>query len=247
MKRFFKFLGYLLLFSAIAGVIAYFYYDEPAPEGVAGPKADQLAEKMLTALSYDKWETSRYVTWSFRGEHDYVWDKEANEVRVSWDGKSVLLSTQDHLNDAIVTPVNSAPEVDEKAVNDAWSYFCNDSFWLIAPYKLFDPGVTRSIVSSEDGKESLLISYGSGGVTPGDKYLWHLDAHHIPTSYQMWVQIIPVGGIEATWENWIKTSTGAFISTSHSIAGTPLELTNVHTAQSLTELGLEENLFDGLK
>lgn len=92
-----------------------------------------------------------------------------------------------------------------------------------------------------------MITYGSGGVTPGDSYLWHLDAHHIPTSYQMWVEIIPVGGIEATWDNWIKTATGAFISTSHSIAGTPLELTNVKTAQTLSELNLEENLFKGLK
>ncbi|MDG1262001.1 MAG: hypothetical protein P8H59_05415 [Flavobacteriales bacterium] len=247
MKRFFKFLGYLLLFSAIAGVIAYFYYDEPVPEGSSGIEADRLAEKMLEALSYDDWQNTRYVTWSFRGEHNYVWDKENNQVQVSWDGKSVLLSTQNPFDNAIVTPANSAPEIEEKAIKDAWSYFCNDSFWLIAPYKLFDPGVTRGIVKSEDGKEGLMITYGSGGVTPGDSYLWHLDAHHIPTSYQMWVEIIPVGGIEATWDNWIKTATGAFISTSHSIGGTPLELTNVKTAQTLSELNLEENLFKGLK
>jgi hypothetical protein len=46
-------------------------------------------------------------------------------------------------------------------------YFNNDSFWLIAPFKLRDAGTTRSIVM-QDEKKSFMISYASGGSTPGD-------------------------------------------------------------------------------
>ena len=57
----------------------------------------------------------------------------------------------------------------------AYSFFCNDSFWMIAPFKAFDEGVTRTIVMSKEGNQNLLVSYASGGVTPGDSYLWILD------------------------------------------------------------------------
>ncbi len=247
MKRFLKFLGYFALFITIAGAIAFFYFNEPAPKGTSGPKADALAEKILEALNYADWEQTNYVRWSFRDSHHYVWNKRDHQVHVSWEGHEVWLSTNDPFNGAIVRPVNSDPSTHSEVVQQAWSYFCNDSFWLIAPYKLFDPGTSRSIVESADGKESLMVSYASGGVTPGDKYLWHFNSSYVPTSYQMWVSIIPVGGLEATWENWIETSTGAKIAQTHSFSGQTLELTNIATANSLSELEFDEGLFDPLK
>ncbi|MFT5922772.1 MAG: hypothetical protein ACI8TS_002112 [Flavobacteriales bacterium] len=245
MKRFLKFLGYLALFLSAAGVAAYFYYDKPVPEGNSGPQADALAEKVLAALNYADWDSTNYVTWSFLDSHHYVWNKRDNLVRVSWGEKEVILSTDSPFEGAIVRPVNSAPAENESATQDAWSYFCNDSFWLIAPYKLFDSGTSRSIVESADGKESLMVTYSSGGVTPGDKYLWHLNGQYVPTSFQMWVNIIPIGGLEATWENWTETATGAKISHTHSFSGLSLELTDIATGNSLTQLGLDSTLFDG--
>jgi hypothetical protein len=42
--------------------------------------------------------------------------------------------------------------------------------------------------------------YASGGSTPGDSYMWSMK-----TIYQKlgeWVSIIPVGGLETSWEDW---------------------------------------------
>jgi hypothetical protein len=38
-------------------------------------------------------------------------------------------------------------------------YFNNDSFWLIAPFKLRDAGTTRSIVMQDN--QALMITYAS--------------------------------------------------------------------------------------
>lgn len=105
------------------------------------------------------------------------------------------------------------------AAKDAYKMFCNDSFWLMAPFKLTDPGTKRMLVTLPDGRQGLKISYSSGGVTPGDSYVWFLDGQGVPTAFKMWVGILPIGGIEGTWEKWITLPTGAKLSTFHLIGG----------------------------
>ncbi|MGS0527908.1 hypothetical protein ACU8V7_24695 [Zobellia nedashkovskayae] len=96
-------------------------------------------------------------------------------------------------------------------------FFNNDSFWLVAPFKVFDSGTQRSLVTLEDGSNALMITYSSGGSTPGDSYLWHLGPNGLPESYQMWVSIIPIGGLKATWDDWKIMESGAFLPTSHKL------------------------------
>jgi hypothetical protein len=75
-------------------------------------------------------------------------------------------------------------------------YFNNDSFWLIAPFKLRDAGTTRSIVMQDN--QALMITYALS--TPGDSYVWFVE-NYMPKAWRMWVSIIPVGGLETTWED----------------------------------------------
>jgi hypothetical protein len=56
----------------------------------------------------------------------------------------------------------------------------------------------------QDNQEALLITYASGGSTPGDSYMWFVDQNYRPKAWRMWVSIIPVGGLETTWEK-LKT------------------------------------------
>ena len=55
-----------------------------------------------------------------------------------------------------------------------------------------------------------------GGDTPGDSYLWILDRSGIPRSFKLWVKIIPIDGLEVSWENWKKTNSGALLPSLHS-------------------------------
>lgn len=221
-------LGFLLLLVVGFGVL-YFMYNEKLPEGKSGGEADVIAQKMLRAVNYEAYKNTRYLEWSFDGgEHQYKWDKENGKVDVKWDDYTVNLNLNDTAS-SLVHKENmslSAKESRDLTIT-AWNYFNNDSFWLVAPFKVFDKGTSRSLVTLEDGSEGLLVTYASGGTTPGDSYLWKLQANGFPESYQMWVGIIPIGGIEATWEDWQVMDSGVFLPTSHKLGPVTLFMGNV--------------------
>lgn len=215
MKKLFTFIGVILLLLIAAVAIYYFANNESLPKGKKGKEADALAIKMFNAINHEAFENTEVLEWSFRNEHFYRWRKSIGLVEIKWDVNKVLLDTK--------TPSNSTVFVNDKKVNNpellkkAIDFFNNDSFWLIAPYKIFDSGTERSIVKHE-GKDALLITYTSGGSTPGDSYLWILDENYFPTSYNMWTSIIPIGGVSATWSDWKKTEAGIQLPTKHTLS-----------------------------
>lgn len=213
----------------IALFVLYLIYNKPLPEGKTGPEADALAHKMLQAVNYSAYGDTRFLEWSFAGgKHQYLWDRKNNKVQVAWRDYKVDL----HLNNPPTSTVlkNGVPVLGTsktKPIATAVSYFNNDSFWLIAPFKVLDPGTVRKIVPLENGSEGLLVTYTSGGSTPGDSYLWELDANGFPVSFKMWVKIIPIGGLKATWDNWKIMESGAFLPTSHQLGPVSLDMGNV--------------------
>ncbi|TVZ55575.1 hypothetical protein OD91_0830 [Lutibacter sp. Hel_I_33_5] len=221
MKKIGKIIAVLLLLVLIAISIFYVANNEDFPEGKQGSEADALANKMLTALNIEAYNNTRYLEWSFRGKHSYKWDKQENIVEVSWDENKVILHTKNSEKSKVVT--NKSDETENELIQKATAYFNNDSFWLVAPYKVFENGIERSIVKYND-KDALLITYTSGGTTPGDSYLWILDDSGKPISYKMWVKIIPTGGMEATWNDWTTTASGAFLPTKHELPIGTLDL-----------------------
>jgi len=241
--------GCLIAIIGVSAVILiglagfYMFYNEDKPQGKSGPDAEQLAQKMLTAINDEAWQEVKYVTWNFAGRHQYLWDKERHLVQIKWDNNMVLLNPNTVEGIAYNDGVEIAKEDGDKMVKDAWDYFINDSFWLNAPSLVKQPGTVRSIVTAEDGEQQLMVTYTSGGSTPGDSYLWKLDESGRPLSYQMWVKIIPVGGTEFTWEGWTEMPNGAMLSTIHKGPGFTLELTDIKTGENYTEFGLDIDPF----
>ena len=214
MKKFFKILGAILGILIIAGTIYYFSNNEPLPAGIEGPKADSLAIKMTKAMNKSAFETTEIIEWSFKGKHQYKWYKQSGIVHVAWDDNKITLD----LNNT-----SKSTGGDSETIQTALDYFNNDSFWLLAPYKVFDEGTKRSLVQHE-GKDALLVTYTSGGSTPGDSYLWILDDNGMPISYKMWVSIIPIGGVSATWSDWKLTDSGIKLPTTHTLSLFGMEL-----------------------
>jgi len=221
MKKLLRFTGIIIAIAVI--VIAIFYYknNESLPVGKQGEDADALASKMLHALNYTNYKSTELLEWSFRGKHFYKWNKKENIVRVEWNKNVIELHTTAPEKNNYLSGPHKTKE--KKYIQIAIDFFNNDSFWLVAPYKVFDNGVERSIVK-HNGKEALLITYKTGGSTPGDSYLWILDDNGFPTSYKMWTSIIPIGGIEATWSDWKKTEVGVSLPTKHTLLLFGLEL-----------------------
>ena len=199
-------------------------YVETLPTGTQGKEADALATKMLKAINHMAYKNTRFLEWSFRGSRFYKWDKQNNIVEVKWSKNKVILHTK--------SPEKSEVFVDEikvenkELIKKATNYFNNDSFWLVAPHKVFEKGIERRLVKYE-GKDTLLITYTTGGSTPGDSYLWILDSQGIPTSYKMWVSVMPDGGVESTWDGWKITESGTKLPTTHKLKNGELNMGEV--------------------
>lgn len=247
MKKALKVIG-ILLGLVILGIGIFLYsLHEKEPSGETGEAADELARAMEAAVNKVAWDSTTYVAWTFRDEHDYIWDKDRNFVKVSWDNKEVLLHTKSVTGMAYIDEKEVEGEERDQLIQEAWGYFCNDSFWLNPVVKAFDPGVQRSIVTPEEGGKALKVSYQSGGVTPGDSYLWILDDNNRPKAWKMWVSIIPVGGLSFSWEDWNALSTGAMIASIHKNDYLELALTNIKGGMDLASVGLTTDPFPGLE
>ncbi len=221
-----KIIAGIVLLGLLAFAILYAIYNKPIPTGVEGQAADALAKKMLNAINNDVYKKTRYLEWSFaKGAHQYKWDKENGKVQIEWDAYTVNLNLNEpSKSDALENNSKLIGTAKTKSIEKATSYFNNDSFWLVAPFKVFDQGTKRSLVTLDDGTEGLLVTYTSGGTTPGDTYLWKLQPNGFPESYQMWVKIIPIGGLEASWDDWKVMENGLFLPVSHKLGPVTLDM-----------------------
>jgi len=208
MKKLLKIIGLIITVIILATALYCFAINESLPKGIYGEEADELAEKMMSAIDKKAFDNTEILKWSFRDKHHYEWKKQEGLVNVSWDSILVTVNLNDYSKS-----IGASPKLIETAIK----FFNNDSFWLIAPYKVFEDGIERSIVKV-DGKDALLIKYTSGGTTPGDSYLWILDENYAPVSFKMWTQIIPIGGVSATWNNLITADSGIKLPTSHTLS-----------------------------
>lgn len=246
MKTFLKWLFFVVVGLLLITVLIGYFYHQPLPKGQEGAAADQLARKMEVAVNKAAWDTTKWVRWTYAGGNTFVWDKDRSLVKVNTGNQEVLIDISTQEGKAWEAGQRLKGEDEKSAVKTAWFYFCNDSFWLCAPMKAFDPGVERKIVQIPKDGEALLVTYDAGGVTPGDSYLWILDENGRPNAWKMWVSIIPIGGLETSWENWTTLSGGSSIALSHKIAGLKLEVTNLKAGMHFEDLDFEKDPFQPL-
>ncbi|WMN10950.1 hypothetical protein QYS49_36620 [Marivirga salinae] len=213
-----KWIFIVLIVLGLVGYITYLVLDEELPQGEKGAKAEQLADKMLAAVNDSAWQEIAIVEWDYAGKHHLVWDKDRHWAKVSWENYDVFIKLDSKEGVAFAKGKKvEREEVLKQLLKDAYAIWVNDSFWLNPITKVRDAGTERRYVPQKDENlEGLLITYKSGGVTPGDSYLWLINSETaMPEFVKMWVQVIPIGGIKFSWENWHTTAGGAKISQAH--------------------------------
>ena len=248
MNNVLKYLVILLGVLLAAALGGWLVLDEPLPEGTSGPEADRLAIRMMEAVGSQHLDKSTLLAWTYPGGHHYVWDRNRNLVRVKWDDNEVLLNLDEWpKGKAYVDHREVTGDELDQLRGKAYAFFVNDSFWLLAPTKVFDKDVERKLVKQPDGNDALLMTYPKGGVTPGDSYLWILDANDLPRAFKMWVSIIPIGGVQASWEDWKTLDTGLKVATNHRIGPVSIPITDIRTGTLFREVGLPNDPFAGIE
>ena len=177
--------GYRALSAAallIAG--AAFAQTPQAPD----PKAAALADEVMTALGgRDAWKKTRYLRFDFAVERDgktvfsraHTWDKWTGRYRLEGKDKEgrafvSVLNLNSKEGSAWRDGKPLAGDEQKKQLDDAYASWVNDSYWLVMPYKMKDPGVRLAYAGEEKGEgaewDKLLLSFDNVGLTPKDRY-----------------------------------------------------------------------------
>lgn len=231
-KKIIKIITGVIVFLTLPSLLffgfMYFKYNKDLPTGIQGEQADALAYKMLDALNYEAFKNTNYLEWTFKKRHHYKWKKNKDLCDVYWKEYKVSLDLKNpSQNKAYVHSFRVDSDLSEELIAKAIKYFNNDSFWLVAPYKVFDKGTERRLVTLDNNNSALLVTYTSGGSTPGDSYLWLLDDTGKPKAFKMWTSILPIDGLDATWTNWITTESDAQLPTFHKMFILGLEINHI--------------------
>lgn len=216
-KAILRFLLSGLVALIIVGVLTYMVLDKPVPNGTQGIEAEELADEMLQALNKPAFDSLITIAFTYtvgsREEHAYDWNCKQNSVNVRWGEHDIYLD------------LNRKVEEFNVLEYQAYQYFINDSFWLIAPFKVRDEGVIRSLVDTSEGR-GLLVRYTTGGITPGDSYLWVIDDKGFPVAWRLWTSNIPIGGQETSWGGWVEKQ-GVWFSKFHASRFLDIEVKNL--------------------
>jgi hypothetical protein len=245
MKRVYLFRAALIIaVLVVIGYMSLHLLSIKVPKGADDIYADVLGRKIELATGKADFDNFRYLRWTSPGSHHFVWDKTKQLVVVEFSDYMVLLNLSDRTSSMVFEEGEKVvkPGDKQKIIEKAYSHFCNDSFWLIAPFKLFDEGVKRQLVT-QGSQQKLLISYESGGVTPGDQYLWHFNKDFLPTGVQMWTSKVLLDGIYFSWENYKTLSGDAKIALTHKFGFLNIGIEDLEAGNNMTDLKLEVNPF----
>jgi len=236
MRRIFLVLAALFALGVLGLVGWGWSMSHPLPVSRGGAEAQARVAALEAAVNLPAWENTGAVSFHFGGRHTHLWDRKRELHRVAFGPNVVMHDLRTREGRAWLDGEELDGEARDAALVKAWALWCNDTFWLNPIAKLRDPGVEVGAVDLDDGTKGILVHYTSGGVTPGDQYLWLLGPDGLPVAWRMWVSIVPIPGIEASWEGWTDLSTGAKVSTAHALGPWPLELTDLKAAATLAEL-----------
>lgn len=167
-----------LLLSLLAGLPA------PAPLR-ADPRAEALAEDLVERLGgREAWEAARFFRFVFAGFRTHHWDRWDGRRRLEYvdrDGHAWLVLSNVQSRDGRAWKDGELLTGDEAAaaLEAAHAAWINDTYWLLMPFKMRDPGVTLTY----DGEESIdgavhdkvLLTFDGVGLTPGDRYWAYID------------------------------------------------------------------------
>lgn len=165
---------------------------ELAPTDTIAPEtpADSVAYRLLQAHGADAWASAPHLRFNFGFESPeetqviarHLWDRTTGDYRVEWssgpDSSYVaLVNVRKVKNDRPAGTVylngnELTGSEGEAAREEAYGRFINDTYWLLAPLKTFDPGVNREYLpdSSTAEYDVLHLTFGDVGMTPNDEY-----------------------------------------------------------------------------
>jgi hypothetical protein len=161
----------------------YVEYNNPPADGFNQEGSDLLAtllaDKVMNAMGGRKaWDETRYISWTFFGRRNHVWDKQSGDVRIEDPQRDLVILMNINTMDGRVQlggeELTNADSL-SKYLDQGNRMWINDSYWLVMPYKLKDSGVTLYYLgedTTQTGIKSdvIKLTFEDVGVTPENFY-----------------------------------------------------------------------------
>ncbi|MFT5800422.1 MAG: hypothetical protein ACI956_000225, partial [Nonlabens sp.] len=147
-------------------------------------KASELADATLLAMGgQQKYDDLHYVSWTFFGSRQLTWDKRDSRVRInSPKDTTIYLLDMKTMKGKISKSGKEVTDPDalSEGLKRAKSIWINDSYWLVMPFKLKDPGVNLKYLRTDTTKtgamaEVVELTFEGVGNTPNNKYNVFID------------------------------------------------------------------------
>ena len=199
------------------------------------PRAVAIADLMMAALGGPRaWEQTRFLHFAFAVERSsgrtalrtHLWDRREGRLRYQATGKDgapfvVLIDLDSRRGEAYRLPREAAaqgaageglraparidPEASRPLLEEAYEAWINDTYWVLMPYKMKDPGVRLKYAgeASRDGEEYDLLdlTFDGVGLTPGDRYRAHVNRKtHLMDRWSYILQDDPPGSEPTVWD-----------------------------------------------
>jgi hypothetical protein len=195
--------------------------------------ADKLAEKMITLMGgTESFAKFRYLRFDFVvkkdhnevARHSHLWDRWSGRYRVQGrtrDGQIYVILYEDiNRQQGEVWVNDSLADGNRKSELLEYGYgrFINDSYWLLMPWKIKDPGVRLSfegrITDSSSGVtyDILHVFFDSVGLTPKDRYWAFFNTTN--GLMEQWKYVLGGDSTQTgdfSWRNW-KSYDGVWLS-----------------------------------
>jgi hypothetical protein len=194
----------------------------PALAGAeSDPRAVAIAGEVMEALGgRDGWRATRFLRFDFAVEREgktlvvrsHTWDRWTGRYRLearTKEGKPyvALMNVNTKVGSAVLDGKPLEGRDLDALLGDAYGAWVNDTYWLLMPYKMRDPGVTLKLAgeAKEGGAvyDKLALSFDHVGLTPGDRYwAWINRETHLMDRWEFVLEGKQPPPVPFAWKNW---------------------------------------------
>ena len=224
----------------LAGLFVAALAAAPAAAAERDAKADKVGHELIASLGGEQaWEKAREFKFDFivenegkvAGKRSHTWDRYTGDYRMTGTDQAgapytVLFNVNTKQGKGWVNGRPVEGEEADKLVKSAYARFINDTYWLLAPWKIFDPGVNLAY----DGEKPcpgggtcdvLKLSFENVGLTPKDVYwMWITRDGRNMVQWQYILKGADEPPTTVQWKNWQKFG-GIMLATEKPMEGKP--------------------------
>lgn len=159
-----------------------FFNQKKFNEENSDAKAIEIADQVMETMGGEKnWDATKHIRWNFFDVRSHFWNKRTGDVRIeSLKDDLVILMNIDKMKGKVFKNGSEVihPDSVKRYIEDGKKWWINDSYWLVMPFKLKDPGVTLKYIGEDEKDpqtEILQLTFEEVGVTPENKYWVYVD------------------------------------------------------------------------